>query len=460
VARRYVARVVSIETRARRLVPDRLRAQRSATHETAVPLVLWGTIVCIGGALVHVFLVAPGRKRLNGVPLHATFIPYVGWRTLVPIGLLAVVLLAAARLRALPWPRLLGAWWGMGACWAVSLAVARNPRRFTSPFEHPGEYLAVLPQVTSVGMFLDGYVERLSTFPVHVQGHPPGFVLVAWALRTSGAAGPLPLAVLVVVVGTAAIPLVLVCVRDVVGEPWARAAAPFLALGPASIWIATSADAFFTGIGAAAVALVVLATSRSGGHRVGLAVTGGLLFGVCALLSYGLVLLAVVPLVVAVARRALGAVTIAAVAAGAVIAAAATVGFWWVDGLLATRDRYFAGIASDRPYALYLVANVSILLVALGPAIAVAVWRLRNRSCWLLVGSALIALGIADLSGMSKSEVERIWLPFMPYVVVSAGVLARGRPFGPMRSLDGGTGWLALQGGAAIVLESMVRTAW
>jgi len=47
--------------------------------------------------------------------------------------------------------------------------------------------------------------------------------------------------------GAAAIPAVLIAVREVAGEEIARRASPFLVITPAAIWIATSADAFFMG---------------------------------------------------------------------------------------------------------------------------------------------------------------------------------------------------------------------
>jgi hypothetical protein len=43
-----------------------------------------------------------------------------------------------------------------------------------------------------------------------------------------------------------------------------------------------------------------------------------------------------------------------------------------------------------------------------------ALFRLRDRQLWLLVGAALTAVLLADVSGLSKAEVERIWLPFAP----------------------------------------------
>ncbi len=68
-------------------------------------------------------------------------------------------------------------------------------------------------------------------------------------------------------------------------------------------------------------------------------------------LSYGLVLLAVVPVALAVRRRRY---RVLGVAAGTVVAVVLLVwigtGFAWWDGLAATRVRYFAGVGGRRPY--------------------------------------------------------------------------------------------------------------
>ncbi len=61
--------------------------------------------------------------------------------------------------------------------------------------------------------------------------------------------------------------------------------------------------------------------------------------------------------------------------------------------------------------------------------------RLRDPRLWLLVGGGLAAIALADLSGMSKGEVERIWLPFVPWIAV-ATVVFRGRE---------ARGWLGAQ---------------
>ena len=75
--------------------------------------------------------------------------------------------------------------------------------------------------------------------------------------------------------------------------------------------------------------------------------------------------------------------------------------------------------------------------------------RLRDQATWLLVGGALLAVAFADLSGLSKGEVERIWLPFAVWIVVAASA---HRP--PART------WLALQVGLAVAVQVLTRTGW
>ena len=41
----------------------------------------------------------------------------------------------------------------------------------------------------------------------------------------------------------------------------------------------------------------------------------------------------------------------------------------------------------------------------------------------LLAGAAVLCVLAADLSRMSKAEVERIWLPFVPWLLLSTALL-------------------------------------
>jgi hypothetical protein len=299
--------------------------------------------------------------------------------------------------------------------------------------------------------FLSGFTAHLADYRIHVQGHPPGFLLLLSFLDRLGIAQPSVVAALEILGGVLAVPAVLVAVRDVAGEARARAAWPFVVAAPLAIWVATSADAFYAGVGAWAVALVVVATGRR--DRVGdrCALVGGLLFGVVAFLSYGLVLLAVIPLGVGWHRRRVRPFALAACGAASVFAVFALAGFWWFAGLAATRARYHAGVASRRPYDVFLLVNAACLAIATGPAVAVGLARLRDRRVWLLVGGALVAIGVAALSGMSKGEVERIWLPFSIWLLPVGGALvARGRA----------ASWLALQLAFTIGVQTLVRSSW
>jgi hypothetical protein len=128
-------------------------------------------------------------------------------------------------------------------------------------------------------------------------------------------------------------------------------------------------------------------------------------------------------------------------------------GFWWLDSLSATKEAYDLNLAQVRPYGFFLVANLAAFAVAVGPAIAVALARLRDRAVWVLVGGGLAAVALADLSGLSLAETERIWQPFMPLVLAAGGALALGRR-------DGGRGWLWLQAGTTLALVYALRSPW
>ena len=390
--------------------------------------------------------------RLPFPPLDASLDWRPGWRLVwsISVGIAAIVW-GPRFARACSWRLLLVGSTALGAAWAVSLALLDGANGLVGSVTLKNEYLLGVDRVGSPLAFLGGFVDHLAEFRVHVQGHPPGYLLLLWALDRVGLGSPSVVATMEIVVGALAIPAVLVAVREVAGSRAARASAPFVAVAPLAIWVATSADAFYAGVGAWAAALVVVATGRNDRRGIVTALVGGVMFGVTAFLSYGLVLLALIPAVVAMNRRRLGPLVVAAAGASTVFAVFAVAGFWWFDGLAATRTQYYAGVASRRPYLEFLLLNLACFAIVLGPALAVALARLRERRVWLLVGAALAAVAVAGISGMSKGEVERIWLPFAVWVLPAAAALGLGRR--PSR-------WLAVQVVFTIGLQALVRSPW
>jgi hypothetical protein len=411
-------------------------------------------------------LIDSGHKLQVGFPpLVGEFSPRVGPRVLPAVAFgMAAVVAAPILAHRLTWRRLVVVSAVAAAAWAVGLALVDGPSALTSPLLLRGEYLHDVPRVTSPGGFLASFTERLPDYHTHTQGHPPGMVLLLWSLDRIGLGGAGWAAALCIAGGAASVPAVLVTLRAVAGEATARIAAPFLALAPAAIWVATTADAFYAGLGAWGVALVALTARRSADqtpsrrHDV-LAAAGGLLLGATAFCTYGAVLLAPVAVVGAMAASAgrvpWRPVLVAGAAAATVAGIFAAAGFWWFGGLAATRAAYEAGVASRRPYGYFLLANLAAFAVAAGPALAAGMSRLRRRGPWILASAALFSVALADLSGLSKGEVERIWLPFVPWALVATGTLARRhRPAEPART------WLSVQVVTALAVQMTLRTPW
>lgn len=391
---------------------------------------------------------------VNSPPLTGTFDPRVAWSSIMAIAVGASGVWIADRVASgVSWRRLLWISFAAALLWALALAVWNGASGIVAPTRMTEDYARTVPLVgDDPAAFLRTYVTNLRDFSTHPQAHPPGMVLVLWGMDRVGLGDEWWQAALQLGVGAASVPAVLLTVREVGDERAARAAAPFLVLAPTALaW--TFGDAVFLGVGAWATTALVVATGRTGRRSNGLAIAGGLAGGVALLLSYGLVLLALVPATVIVARRRWRVAVLAGAAAVAILALAGAAGFSWPDGLGATRALYEQGIAQRRPQSFFVWANIAALAVVLGPAAWVGLSRLRNRGLWLLVGAALACVVIADASGLSRAEVERIWLPFTPWLLAGAGV---GLAAVTMR---GRRAWLGAQVGWAIAVQFLVRWA-
>ena len=428
--------------------------RRGGSRGITAAVLTIGTLLIGASYQVGRWLQARGyRMQVNAPPLTGNV-----EATAPAAGLAAVALGTAGVWRAdhlaqrLPWRRLL--WWSFfGAlAWSTALAWWEGSAGFTRSALSGVDYLGAMPFVRDApGSFLRGFVDGIDALPSHVRAHPPGLVLAIWAMGRAGMSGAAWVAALEHVAGAASVPAVLLAVRELRGPELTRRAAPFLVFAPAAVFW-SSGDAVFLGVGAWAAALLILATGREGRRSDGLALAGGALAGLGLFLSYGLVLLGLIPLAVAIRRRRVRPLLVAAGPVIVLFAAFAWGGFWWFAGLQATRREYAESLARVRPYWYFVFADLAALAVAVGPAVWVALSRLRDRAVWTVTGEALLAIVIADLSGFSKAEVERIWLPFMPWLVVAAGAA--------FTSATARKRWLAVQIAWVIALQAVVRSPW
>jgi hypothetical protein len=299
--------------------------------------------------------------------------------------------------------------------------------------------------------FLRSYAPDLASQPIALRGHPPGFVLLFGFLDWLGLTGPGWASLVTLAGGASAIAAVLITVRALADESVARQAAPFLALAPAAIWIATSTDALTMGTAAWVVALLVLAGQRRDVVGDVFAVGAGALASFVALQSYGLVLMAVPIVVFAVAQRRARPIVLAGSVGLALTLSLVLFGFSWFDGLFATMHEYHT-LDLERPYGPFLVINLAAWALALGPATVAGLARTRDRRLLLVAGGGALAALVAGATGLSNGEVERIWLPFTIWVIPAGAALWTSRRV--VRA------WLAGQAAVAIAVTAYIGTLW
>jgi len=416
-------------------------------------------LAALAGLVGGILYLAGRPVHASSAPFTAHWLPHLGPGTPLAAAIAVLVTWHGPRLAAtLPWRRLLGLTYAAAAAWILSLALVDGWRRgLADRLTTRHEYLSEVGEVTDVPAMLRGFTGRILDFQpdswtTHVAGHPPGALLVFVGLDRIGLGGGGWAALTCVAAGALCAVAVPVTLRALGDEAAARAAVPFLVLFPGAVWIGVSADGLFAGVTATGLALLAVAARRNS------LVTGlgaGLLLGGGLFLSYGLTLLAVPALAVVFLAGRLRPVIAALAGATAVVTAFALAGFWWLDGYHLVTLRYYQGVASVRPYAYWIWADLALVAVCAGPAAAVILRRAAIKRPWrrpavVLPAAALLAILAADVSGYSKAEVERIWLPFAVWLLAGAALIPpAGRRF-----------WLVAQAAVALLVNHLLLTTW
>ncbi|OLZ62490.1 hypothetical protein AV521_41690 [Streptomyces sp. IMTB 2501] len=403
-------------------------------------------------------------------PVFADWDPHVGPGTPAALAVAAATVVYGPAVAArLPWRALLAAAWASALAWILSLALIDGWHQgIAVRLTTSNEYLRVIGRFHDIPATLRDFTHHIVSgtpdpWPAHIAGHPPAATLTFVLLDRIGLRGGGWAGMWCIVVGATGCVAVLIALRALADESLARRAAPFLVLAPAAVWQGTSADGYFAAVAAWSLALLALALTRRS-HIC--AAASGLLFGLTCYLSYGLTLFALIAAaVVALTRSALRerpTLLLSLLAGLAVFPALFTLaGFDWWQAYHLLVTRYYQGVGGTRPYGYWVWANLACTVLITGLATAAGLRRTatallprpdRTRPAEtrlaLLVTATLLALLIADLSGMSKAETERIWLPFALWLLPACALLPRPRA------------WLTAQAILALLLNHLLLTGW
>jgi hypothetical protein len=396
--------------------------------------------------------------RVHFPPLHADWDPRFGLLALpaIAIGLLLVGVLPRLA-RTLPWRALLATAFATAWLWIVAVALTEGTEGLARTFERRQEYVYDAQSVGSIHTMLQTFVDRIpmdapDNWYVHVAGHPPGALLYFVGLDRLGITDPFWIGVVCVTIASTAIVAVMITLRALGSEALARSVVPWIVLAPSAVWMGVNGDAVFTAVAAWGLALLAVAAV----HRRALpAVGAGLLLGCCVYLSYGLPLLGILAVTVLVVARTWRPLPWALGGALVVAAAFTLGGFAWWEAYPVLRERYYDGIASERAFSYWVWGNLAAWTFTAGLAVwaafPTAVRALRERNVLAqLAAAAAATIVVADLSGMSKAEVERIWLPFTIWIVALPALLPE-RWHKPL---------LASQVVLALLAQQLLLTRW
>ena len=147
----------------------------------------------------------------------------------------------------------------------------------------------------------------------------------------------------------------------------------------------------------------------------------------------------------------------AAAAALAIVLAFAALGFSYLEALPVLRERYLDGVGGRRPASYWLWGGFAALAISAGPLAGAGLAQLPSRArdpsaraVVALAAAAAASVLVAAATQMSKAEVERIWLPFVPWLLLGCALL-------PERWRRRG---LVLQLAVALAVQHLLRIDW
>ncbi len=313
-------------------------------------------------------------------------------------------------------------------------------------FEAKNEYLPGLGALSyGAHVYLDRFAELVPSLPINVGGHPPGLLLAMDAFGITTAPRLAALCVAAVAV-TAPLTVRLATTLGLPAEQ-ARLAGVLAALSPALLLFGmTSADAIFAALGTGTAVLLIAPRTR----WLGVVVFAGITFTAWSLLAVGFF-----AAVVVWQREGLRHAVVLAVACGVAVLAlngvlALTTGYDAIGTLQATSHYYEKSLARIRPYAFWWIGSPVAWAAMMGPAIAGG-WLVAARRGHPAAVALAAVIVIAAVAGFTKAEVERIWLPFVPFACVAAATVL---PLGRTRLVA------ASLVGQGLVVSLLFQTIW
>ncbi len=422
----------------------------------------WSALALVGLCLTALAVRGGAQLGTAGAPFLGRYRFQLGPATFLAPAVAAAVLLLTAWgwLERVRWSFVVVLSYLAALAWALALALADGPAGLTRALSSPDEYPADLAAVGDAPVhFVRHFTEHASQLSVAARGHPPGPVLLLWALHRAGVRDNLALGLLITALGALVVPLVLAAVSGTAGEITGRRYLPVLALAPYAVWTAVSLDAVVALLGATMINAGVHASAqeRTGWRAAAWAGVAGLLAGIAALFSYAVPWLGFALVLLYFARRRPFLNVASGVAALVpMLAASYLLGFSWVRGLEVAHADWASRVEPYRSAVWWSGISLVALLLATGPPLFASLRKVRNTPAWpFLIGSGVAVL-FSVLAGLARGGVEHAWLPFFPWLTVAA--VAPERQVGP--PVPTPLLLTALGAAVAVVVEAVLTTPW